>query len=65
MATDFHGLAPMRFGLGKSSNGAGDLVQLEAKGLGELSLVEVEGVESVHAEFEGCGDVEQVGGTGA
>ena len=51
--------------MGKSSMEAGDLVQLEAKGLGELSLVVVEGVESVHAEFEGCGDVEQVGGTGA
>jgi hypothetical protein len=34
------------------------LVQLEAKGLGELSLVQVEGVEAVHSEFEGGCDMQ-------
>jgi hypothetical protein len=37
-----------------------DLVQLEAKGLGELSLVVVEGVEGIHAEFKGRCHVQQI-----
>jgi len=33
--------------------GPGDLVELEAKRLAKLSLVQVEGAEAVHTEFEG------------
>jgi hypothetical protein len=42
----------------------GDLVQLEAKGLGELPLVEVEAVEAVHTQFEGSCQVQEVRSAG-
>jgi hypothetical protein len=35
------------------SEGRGELVQLEAKGLGKLSLVQVEAVEKIKTELEG------------
>lgn len=41
------------------------LVQFQPKGVSKLSLVEVEGVETVHTEFEGGGHVQQVCGAGA
>jgi hypothetical protein len=34
------------------------LVHLEAKGMGELSLVLVEGVEAIRVQFKRCCDVQ-------
>ena len=47
-----------------SIGGNRDLVQLETKGLGELSLVEVEGVEEVRAQFNGSRQMQEVRGAG-
>jgi len=40
------------------------LIQFEAKGVGELSLVEIEGIEEIRAQFERRRHVQQVRGTG-
>ena len=60
-----HGFSRMHTDEGPRRSVTDHLVQLETEGLGELSLVEVEGVETVDAEFEGGCHVQQVGGAGA
>jgi len=40
-------------------SGRGNLVELETEGLGKLSLVVIEAVEAVDAEFEGCCHVQR------
>ena len=59
-------LGAVNFAVSRVVDGSTDnLIEAEVQGLRELSLVLVEGVEEVHAEFKGGGDVQQVGAAGA